>query len=293
MIVTVMGLGLIGGSIAKDIKERDVAKQVIGVDANPHHASQALTLGLVDHVEEDFEEALLASNLFILAMPVGRIREILPQVVDATVSGEKTILEVGSTKHGIADAVRGHSRRNQIVLSHPMAGTEFSGPTAAKSGLFEGRTVVICDAEQSGSVHLQKVLHLYDVLGANVTYMESAEQDMHTAYVSHLSHISSFMLANTVLDIEKNTKTIFELASGGFESTVRLAKSSPATWNPIFEQNKEYVLKALRAYIEHLSDFRDAMERNDWDRTLSLLERANEIKRVLEGVGVSKKAGAK
>lgn len=283
MNVTVIGLGLIGGSIAKELKRRGYASSVMGVDNNAEHAEQALEIGLVDRVASNTHEALEKAELVVVAVPVGKICELLPSLLEQSSSTQTTFVEVGSTKAKIALAVEGHAKRGQVVLTHPMAGTEFSGPTAAKIGLFENRSVVVCDAEKSGALHMDRVRSMYRLLGAHLIDMDSSEQDMHSAYISHLSHISSFMLASTVLEIEKDVESIFDLASGGFESTVRLAKSSPETWNPIFEQNQEYTMQALDAYIENLRRFREAMHNREWDKVKLMLNRANGIRRVLEG----------
>ena len=288
--VVIVGLGLIGGSVGIEIKQSQFAKTVVGVDENKSHQDQALSLNLVDSVE-NLDSALKKADLVILTIPVTAIHQLLPRVLDL-VSPTATVTDMGSSKKLIADSVKSHGKRKQLVLSHPMAGTENSGPTAAQKGLFQNKTAVICDAESTAAPHLQKVNQLYQVLGMRVINMTSQEHDMHAAFVSHLSHISSFVLANTVLDIEKNVASIFDMAGGGFESTVRLAKSSPEMWLPIFEQNQENITKALSAYIRHLQVFQDSLIQKRWDETRSLLEKANGIRRVLKDL-TTKGAGAK
>ena len=279
MRLAVVGLGLIGGSLALDLKERGWAREVIGVDAHEPHCEQALRLKLVDRVSS-LQEAVPAADLVILAIPVGAIQRLLPEVL--TLAGpQTTVTDMGSTKVGICRAVISHPRRAQYVASHPMAGTENSGPTAALSGLFDGKTAVICDASASGSHHLERVRKMFETLGMRQITLSPEEHDLHAAFVSHLSHISSFVLANTVLAEEKNANTIFDLAGGGFESTVRLAKSSPDMWGPIFEENHANVVAALESYIAHLQEFHGALKSRDFKQTRRLMEDANSIRRVL------------
>jgi prephenate dehydrogenase len=282
MKLSVIGLGLIGGSLALDLRERGFATEVTGVDANASHCAQARKLGLVDHIAP-LEEAVPLSDFVILAIPVGAIQKLLPLVL--TLAGPSTtVTDMGSTKAGICQAVASHPKRLQYVASHPMAGTENSGPQAALHKLFDGKTAVICDAAASGKFHLERVQKMYQVLGMRQTALSPAEHDLHAAYVSHLSHISSFVLANTVLAEEKNANTIFDLAGGGFESTVRLAKSSPEMWGPIFEENHSNVCAALESYISHLQGFHGALKSKNFSETRHLMEKANSIRRVLADI---------
>lgn len=274
MKVTVIGLGLIGGSLSLDLKARGFAAHVTGVDANEAHAAQALKLKLVDAIAP-LAPALAQADLVVLAIPVG-IVELLPQIL-SQIADHTTVMDMGSTKATICQAIANHPRRKNFVPSHPMAGTENSGPEAALSGLFDQKTAVICDRDQCDSVHLKRIEALYATLQMRVVTMSSQDHDLHTAYVSHLSHISSFVLANTVLAQEKNTKTIFDLAGGGFESTVRLAKSSPAMWMPIFEHNRDNVTASLAAYIQHLQAFHQSLTARDTAETVQLMENANQI----------------
>lgn len=285
---TVIGLGLIGGSLSLDLKARGFAKKIIGVDASESHAKKALELGLVDEVRS-FEAAFGDSELVILAVPVDVIEVLLPQVFDL-VGPNTAITDMGSTKRGISIHCRSHARRQQFVPSHPMAGTEYSGPNAAMLGMFDGRTAVICDQELSSAAALKVIEELYRCLGMRMIYMSSADHDLHVAYVSHLSHISSFILANTVLDIEKNERAIFDLAAGGFESTVRLAKSSPEMWAPVFEQNKEHVVSALARYIHHLQKFQQVLLDSDEEALKKMMKNANRIQRVLQNLAPNSSA---
>lgn len=282
MKVTVVGLGLIGGSLAIDLRAEGFATQIFGVDKNEEHRDQAKHRGLCDEIC-DLEEGLKNADLVILAVPVDAILSLLPEVLNKVGEGT-TVTDMGSTKAAICAAVAKHPKRSQYVASHPMAGTEHSGPLAALRGLFRGRTTVVCDASQSSAQDLRRIDQMYDALGMRKVYMSSTEHDLHAAYISHLSHISSFVLANTVLDKEKDVTTIFDLAGGGFESTVRLAKSSPEMWKPIFAQNREHVLSALNAFIEHLEKFRSSLEANQPQATYQLMTQANSIKRVLNTI---------
>jgi prephenate dehydrogenase len=283
MRLTIVGLGLIGGSLALDLRERGWASEVIGVDTRTDHATKAIELSLVNRIET-LEQAVPQSDLVILAVPVNVICELLPRVL-SLLPEHGTVTDMGSTKELICRTVADHRKRPQYVPSHPMAGTENSGPTAALRGLFDGKAAVICDAALSGKEHLARIAKMFDILKMRQIHMTSREHDLHTAYVSHLSHISSFVLANTVLAQEKNVNTIFDLAGGGFESTVRLAKSSPDMWAPIFEQNGDNVVAALESYIEHLQTFRDAMLGKNASETRKLMEDANGIRRVLAKMG--------
>lgn len=280
MKIAVVGLGLIGGSMALVLKEKGFASRVIGVDNQPAHQQKALELGIVDEVA-DLDSAIAASELIILSAPVSACAILLPQILDQV--KHQVVLDTGSTKMSLLNAVRGHSNRGRYIATHPMWGTEFSGPEAATLDAFEGRANVICDASQSDKDALETVEHLYNLLGMYNVYMEGKDHDVHVAYVSHISHITSFALANTVLEKEKEENAIFELASAGFESTVRLAKSSPAMWMPIFKQNKENVLDVLNEHITQLRKFKSCIEKENWAYLTELMEHANKIKDVLDG----------
>lgn len=282
MKLAVVGLGLIGGSIALDLKDLKAVSHVYGVDQSEKHAEEALNLKIVDEIIS-LEDACRLADLIVLSTPVNSLSKLLPYVLDQ-IGPKTTVIDVGSTKAKIGEAVQSHPKRHQFVSTHPMAGTEFSGPKAALQGLFTNKALVICDGELSSAEHLKKVVDMYHKLGMRVLSMNSTQHDLHAAYVSHLSHISSFVLANTVLDKEKNVNAIFDLAAGGFESTVRLAKSSPEMWAPIFEQNHDHIVEALSAYIDHLKVFHDKLVNKDYQGTKVLMRQSNEIKRVLEKI---------
>lgn len=281
MKIGIIGLGLIGGSMAIDLKRRGFAHEVLGVEADPVNAAAACQMGLVDEVT-DLAGCVSGGDLVVMAVPVGTAVRLLPQVLDMIPEGsDKVVMDVCSTKEVIADAVKNHPQRCHYVATHPMAGTEYSGPWAAMSGLFDGHACIICDAEKSCPDAVAKVETLYDVLNMRTIRMDSSNHDVHTAYVSHISHVTSFALALTVLDKEKDEKHIFDLASGGFSSTVRLAKSSPDMWTPILSQNRENVLHVMDTYIEKMNEFRKAIAEGDETRVRSLIEEANRIRRII------------
>jgi len=279
MKLGIIGLGLIGGSIALDLKRSGFALEVFGFDSQKDHINDALRLGLIDEALS-LRSICQRVDLLVLAVPVDVIVKLLPQVM-TDIEENCTVTDVGSTKFKIIDCIKDHKNRKNYVAAHPMAGTEFSGPTAAHRGLFYSKALVICNEEDSGKVHLEKVQNMFTHLGMRILKMDAKDHDLHAAYVSHLSHISSFILANTVLDKEKDHNTIFNLASAGFESTVRLAKSSPEMWNPIFEQNQKFILQALAAYIDHLNQFYEHLKNSNTIETKNIMKKSNEIKRVL------------
>lgn len=295
MTVGIVGLGLIGGSVAIDLRRRGFASEILGVEAEPVNASAALNIGLADEIV-DLEQCIDRSDIVVLSVPVGTAVKMLPMVLDrfaetlpgpdpADVSSgvrcKKIVIDVCSTKASLVEAVRNHPARRRYVSTHPMAGTEYSGPWAAQPGLFDGRACIICNGDDSDRDAVEVIEALYDCLNMRLTSMDASAHDVHTAYVSHISHITSFALALTVLDKEKDEKHIFDLASGGFSSTVRLAKSNADMWVPILSQNRDNVLKVMDTYIEKMNEFRDAISSGDEKRIRELIGEANRIKRIL------------
>ena len=279
MTVSIVGIGLIGGSLALALKDRQLASTIIGVEEREEHQVKALELGLVDKIT-DLETAVHAADLVVLAVPVDAVIGMLPGVLDKMDKG--IVIDMVSTKEGIHAAVAGHPKRGRYVATHPMWGTEFSGPGAAVHGAFANKASVICNAEDSDPQALSYVEGLFRQLGMHLIYMNGTDHDVHVAYVSHISHITSFALANTVLEKEREEDTIFELASGGFESTVRLAKSNPETWASIFMQNRENVLDVLNEHISQLRKFKACLEKENFDYLKDLMVNANKIKRILK-----------
>lgn len=284
MKVGIIGLGLIGGSMAIDLKRKGFASEVLGVENEPVNAAAAEKIGLVDRVVS-YEECVDQSDIVVLAVPVGAAVRILPDVLDRfnAVSDrpQKVVIDVCSTKEHLARSVKYHPARKQYVATHPMAGTEYSGPWAALPGLFDGHAGIICDAEESDPKAVKTVERLYETLNMRTIYMNSSNHDVHTAYVSHISHVTSFALALTVLEKEKDEKHIFDLASGGFSSTVRLAKSSPDMWTPILTQNGDNVLHVIDTYIEKMKAFRNAIAEGDEDSIRDLIAESNKIRRII------------
>lgn len=271
---------MIGGSLAKDLRKSRFATEITGVENNSEHAKQALELGLVDKIEP-LEQAVKNTDLVIIAIPVDKEIEILPFILDNIGTGT-TVTDMSSTKREIVESVKNHKRRRNFVPSHPMSGTENSGPTAALEELFREKITIICDHSESGPQHLALIEKMFQTLGMNIAYMSSDEQDHSTAYVSHLPHAAAFALANAVQDKEDRS-IIFDLASGGFRSTVRLAKSSSTMWHPIFQQNRKYVVESLDVYLKHLKEFRDCINNHDDERLRELILNANKIRSILEG----------
>ena len=283
MIVGVIGLGLIGGSMAIDLKRRGFAERILGVESDPVNATAALKMGLCDELLP-FEDCVRKSDLVVIAVPVGAAVKMLPQVLDIFSeegNGGKIVIDTCSTKSQIVRVAHYHRMRGRFVATHPMAGTEYSGPWAAMPNLFDGRACIFANAEESDPGAVDTVERLYDVLNMRLIYMNADNHDVHTAYVSHISHVTSFALALTVLDKERDEKHIFDLASGGFSSTVRLAKSSSDMWVPILTQNRENVLRVIDTYLEKMKDFRDAIDVRDEEKIEDLIHQANRIKKII------------
>ena len=286
MKLAIIGTGLIGGSLAIALKNNGFVSEVIGVDANPDHAQEALSIGFIDRVEP-LEKACVDADLVVLAIPVNAICKVLPKVLDHI--GQNTVVaDMGSTKAAICKTVDEHPRRSNFVATHPIAGTENTGPSAAIPDLYRNKLTIICEAEKSSDAALDTIKKMYDALSMRIIQMGPDAHDLHIAYVSHLSHISSFTLGLTVLKIEKDEKSIFNMAGSGFASTVRLAKSSPEMWAPIFDQNADNVSKALGAYIDNLIEFKKLIDDHQQEQTKKLMQKANDIRRILNGIELAK-----
>ena len=274
----IIGLGLIGGSFALELKKR-LQYTVVGIDKNPQHLQEALALGIISEAI-DYPQ-IADADLVLVAVPVNRIAQVVHEVLDHV--GENTlVMDVGSVKESICKEVTQHPRRSQFVAAHPMAGTEYSGPQAALYDLFDGKVMALCEVERSNWKLLDRALDISKALNMRVKMMSPTDHDLHTAYVSHLSHVSSFMLGKTVLEIEKDEAQIFDLASTGFASTVRLAKSHPQMWTPIFLENKTNVLKALTEYIKNLENFKHLLETDQADAITQNIKEANYIRKILK-----------
>ncbi len=279
MNTTIIGIGLIGGSLAITLKENGFASRIIGVDASQENLDKAIRRRLIDE-EASLEEGVQQADIVVLATPVDSMDKLLPQVLDLV--EQQVVLDVGSTKGSLLDLVDHHPKRGRYVATHPMAGTEFSGPEAAIPNLFDHKVAVLIDTERSDADALARVKALYESIPMNLLELGRRAHDLHSAYVSHISHISSFALALTVLAKEQDEGRIFDLASGGFSSTVRLAKSSPDMWVPIFQQNRDNVLDVLDEHINQLARFRSLLIKKDFDTFYKLIAQANDIKRILD-----------
>ena len=279
MTVTLIGTGLIGCSMTNRLRETGFAGHFIGIDTNAENIQSALELGWIDETM-DLDAALERSQLVIVAIPVDASLSLLPGLMEKI--NNQVVMDVGSTKNMICSALNAHPKRERYVATHPMWGTEKDGPTAVVADAFKDRVAVICEPENSAPDALAMVQELYKIIGMDLVYMDAASHDMHAAYVSHISHVASYALSLTVLEKEKEEDAIFELASGGFESTVRLAKSSPAMWVPIFMQNRENVLDVLNEHIFQLQKFKTCLENENFEALQQLITDANKIKRILK-----------
>jgi prephenate dehydrogenase len=280
MTIAVIGIGLIGGSLMVDLRKRGFADKIIGVDTNTTHRNIALLAGLVDEID-DLENAIAKSDLIVLSTPVNTNCILISLILDKIAGTSKIVTDMGSTKGSIANASRNHPGRGRYVAVHPMAGTEYSGPLAAIGKLFDYKTAIICDKELSDNDALDKVEKMLDLLNMRKVYMNSSDHDVHVAYISHISHITSFSLALCVLEKEQEEQNILTLAGGGFESTVRLAKSNGETWAPIFLENSDYILEVMDTYIEKMNSFRKMISDRDLKGLKELMEEANKIRKIL------------
>ena len=280
MTVAVIGIGLIGGSLMVDLRKRGFADKIVGVETNVNHCNIAKLSGLIDE-SDTLENAIDKSELIILSTPVNTNCKMLPGILDRIAGTSKVVTDMGSTKGSIAKVSKDHPARGRYVAMHPMAGTEYSGPLAAIGKLFDYKTAIICDKELSDEDAMQKVEKMLDVLNMRRVYMNSSDHDVHVAYVSHISHITSFSLALSVLEKEQEEQNILTLAGGGFESTVRLAKSSAETWAPIFVENAQFILEVMDTYIEKMNSFRKMIAEKDVKGLKGLMEEANKIRKIL------------
>jgi len=286
MKVVIIGVGLIGGSFAKDVKKLHPEVEIIGVDKSDAHLDEALQLQIIDK-KGDYS-TLATADLVYIGIPVNVLVTELPKILDAA-GDETVVIDAGSTKRLICEHVAKHPKRRNFMACHPIAGTEFSGPTAAFEGLYTGKTMIICEVEKTAFKLQEKALAIFQEIGMRIRYMNPEAHDKHIAYVSHLSHISSFMLGKTVIEKEKNERDIFDMAGSGFESTVRLAKSSPDMWTPIFEQNKDNVVETLEEYIQNLTTFKQLILDNDFENVHLEMSNTNKIKQILKGIPLTKK----
>ena len=279
MKILIAGLGLIGGSFALALRDRGIADEILGIEKSDENAAEALRLGLADRIVT-LEEGVSQADLVVLATPVDTIPLMAVKVLNH-VTDRQVVMDMGSIKAELCEVISMHARRGRFVAAHPMWGTEYSGPRAAQHGAFTGRNAVLCEAERSDADALAAVERIFRTLEVPVVYMGAEEHDLHAAYVSHISHVTSFALALTVLEKEREERHIFDLAGGGFESTVRLAKSAAATWVPILLRNKYNVLDVLREHIHQLQIMRRMIERDDAEGLTGAFDKANSIQRII------------
>ncbi|WP_157207273.1 prephenate dehydrogenase [Mariniflexile maritimum] len=279
--IYIIGVGLIGGSLAIDIKKKHPEMVIHGISRKEATLDEALALGLIDR--KATLDDLIHADLVIISIPVDATVKLLPTILDK-IPDTGLVVDAGSTKEAICKAVENHPKRRNFLAMHPIAGTEHSGPSAAIGGLFEGKTNIVCEVEKTTFKLQEKALELFTGIGMRIRYMNPVAHDKHIAYVSHLSHISSFMLGKTVIEKEKNERDIFDMAGSGFASTVRLAKSSPEMWTPIFKQNKENVIETLEEYIDNLTQFKELMKADDFDAIFNEMKDTNYIKEILKGI---------
>lgn len=279
--IYLIGVGLIGGSFAIDIRKHFPETIIHGISRKDGTLEEALSLNLIDKKAtlEDLENA----DLVIISIPVDATVKMLPTILD-NISDNTLVIDAGSTKEAICKVIENHPKRRNFLACHPIAGTENSGPSAAIPNLYVGKTNIICEVEKTTFKLQEKALELFTAIGMRIRYMDPVAHDKHIAYVSHLSHISAFMLGKTVLEKEKNERDIFDMAGSGFASTVRLAKSSPAMWTPIFKQNKENVIETLEEYINNLKHFKELMQQENFDEIYNEMENTNYIKQILNGI---------
>ena len=279
--VFVVGVGLIGGSLCLDIKKMFPKVKIYGIDSSVDNLDLAVKLNLIDY--KTSLDNLNKADLVLISTPVDVANKIIIDVLN-TINSKSLVIDFGSTKMNICSKVKNHKKRKNYLASHPIAGTEFSGPKAAFSGLFSNKTIILCDTEKTDKNLLITAKNIFRSMQMNIRYMDSLSHDKHIAYVSHLSHISSFMLGKTVMDKEKNENNIFDMAGSGFESTVRLAKSSPEMWAPIFELNKENIVESLEEYIMNLNSFKNLLQNDNFGELKNQMTQTNYIKNILKGL---------
>ncbi|MGY8923141.1 MAG: prephenate dehydrogenase [Flavobacteriales bacterium] len=281
MKIGIIGLGLIGGSFALAAKKYINGVSLYGQDYNPENLTEALQLGILDYSLEVQDYAMM--DIIVLAIPVDASLGIGISILDQ-INDNALLMDVGSTKAAICKKFELHPKRNQFLATHPIAGTEFSGPSAAFAELFVDQTQILCETNKTRPDLLEWAVHWFRNMNMKLHEMDAEAHDKHIAYVSHISHISSFMLGKTVMEKEKDERAIFDMAGSGFASTVRLAKSSPDMWTPIFKQNKENILEVLREYITNLEDFERLLMSDDYDQLFEQMKSTNAIKTILAGI---------
>ena len=281
MKVGIIGLGLIGSSLALKISEAYNDIKIYGEDISESNLKYTIENKIISNKLEEKDYSKL--DILFVAIPVDQVLKVLSSILDKV--GENTlVVDLGSTKKPICDQVNSNQNRRKFLAAHPIAGTEFSGPISADSSLFDNKTIILCETEKTENRLLNIAKDLFLNIGMSIKEMTADEHDKHIAYVSHLSHITSFMLGKTVMDKEKDEETIYDMAGSGFESTVRLGKSSPSMWTPIFNQNKKNIIDALDEYLKNIKNFKHLIETDNLSEMFNEMEQINGIKNILKGI---------
>ena len=281
MKVGIIGLGLIGSSLALKITEAYNDITIYGEDISESNLKYTIENKIIGNKLEEKDYSKL--DILFVAIPVDQVLKVLSPILDKV--GENTlVVDLGSTKKPICDLVNSNQNRRKFLAAHPIAGTEFSGPMSADSSLFDNKTIILCETEKTENRLLNIAKDLFLSIGLSIKEMTADEHDKHIAYVSHLSHITSFMLGKTVMDKEKDEETIYDMAGSGFESTVRLGKSSPSMWTPIFNQNKKNIIDALDEYLKNIKNFKHLIETDNLSEMFNEMKQINGIKNILKGI---------
>ena len=281
MKVGIIGLGLIGSSLALKISEAYNDITIYGEDISESNLNYTIENRIISNKLEEKDYSKL--DILFVAIPVDQVLKVLSPILDKV--GENTlVVDLGSTKKPICDLVNSNQNRRKFLAAHPIAGTEFSGPISADSSLFDNKTIILCETEKTENRLLNIAKDLFLSIGMSIKEMTADEHDKHIAYVSHLSHITSFMLGKTVMDKEKDEETIYDMAGSGFESTVRLGKSSPSMWTPIFNQNKKNIIDALDEYLKNIKNFKHLIETDNLSEMFNEMKKINGIKNILKGI---------
>ena len=281
MKIGIIGVGLIGGSLALSAREHIPDVQIYGSNRSETNLQKSLDLGLIDYRLDD--SMIKQMDIILLAIPVDGAMDRLVDLLDE-VNDNALIMDFGSTKTAICQQVALHSKRGQFLATHPIAGTEYSGPNSALPDLFKDKIQILCEIHKTRPDLLEWAQDWFKKIGMKLREMDPIEHDQHITYVSHLSHITSYMLGKTVMEKEKDQSAIFDMAGSGFSSTVRLAKSSPNMWVPIFKQNKENISKTLSQYINNLNQFKQLLDADKYDELHEQILEINKIRLILDGI---------
>ncbi|DAB35294.1 MAG TPA: prephenate dehydrogenase [Sulfurospirillum sp. UBA12182] len=275
MKVGIIGLGLMGGSLGLALQETKLVSHILGFSRNLKTCEEALELGLV-HEIASFEE-IKACDIIFLAIPVEAIITTLQALED--VSENTTIVDLGSTKEEIIKNIPTKIRGN-FVAAHPMCGTEKFGPSAAFKTLYQNQIVVFCDTANSGDFHKDRATQIFSHIGMKIVFMDAKSHDKRVSLISHMPHVISYSLANSVIS-QEDPKGILLLAAGGFRGMSRLAKSSPTMWGDIFKQNRENLLASIELFEEELKKSKKMIEEHKWEELEEWMANATTLHTIL------------